>query len=62
MNRSKRRLAVMLGTVALCASAVLYDLAHAQAQSRSSKDEIVGTWSAVSQYVDQDGKKLEPLD
>lgn len=25
------------------------------------KEEIVGTWSAVSQYVDQDGKKLEPF-
>ena len=23
--------------------------------------QIVGTWIAVSQYVDQDGKKLEPF-
>jgi len=61
MNRSTRGLAEMLGTVALCASAVLSDVAHAQAQSRSLKDEIVGTWSAVSQHVDQDGKRLEPF-
>jgi hypothetical protein len=33
----------------------------AQPESRSLKEEIVGTWSAVSQYVDQDGKKLEPF-
>lgn len=25
------------------------------------KEQIVGTWSAVSQYVDQDGKRLEPF-
>jgi hypothetical protein len=25
------------------------------------KEQIVGTWSAVSQYVEQDGKKLEPF-
>lgn len=25
------------------------------------KEQIVGTWTAVSQYVDQDGKKLEPF-
>jgi hypothetical protein len=27
----------------------------------SLKEEIVGTWVAVSQYVDQDGKRLEPF-
>lgn len=61
MYRSTPGLAAMLGAVALCASAVLSDVAHAQPQSRSLKEEIVGTWSAVSQYVDQDGKKLEPF-
>src|SRR5450631_1263199 len=29
--------------------------------AQSLKDQIVGTWAAVSQYVDQDGKKLEPF-
>ena len=25
------------------------------------KEQIVGTWTPVSQYVDQDGKRLEPF-
>ena len=31
------------------------------AQAQSLREQIVGTWTAVSQYVDQDGKKLEPF-
>jgi hypothetical protein len=61
MNRPERRLAGVLVIVALCTSAFLYDVAHAQAQSASLKEEIVGTWLAVSQYVDQDGRRLEPF-
>jgi len=51
----------MVSAVALCASAVLSDNSQAQSQSQSLKREIVGTWTAVSQYVDQDGKKIEPF-
>jgi hypothetical protein len=29
--------------------------------AQSLKEQIVGTWLPVSQYVDQDGKKLEPF-
>jgi hypothetical protein len=31
------------------------------AQAQSLREQMVGTWTAVSQYVDQDGKKLEPF-
>lgn len=31
------------------------------ASAQGLKDQIVGTWIAVSQYVDQNGKKLEPF-
>jgi hypothetical protein len=31
------------------------------ADAQSLSQQIVGTWTAVSQYVDQDGKKLEPF-
>lgn len=51
----------ILGVVAFLVSAVLSEVSHAQPQSRSLKDNIVGTWTAVSQYVDQDGKRLEPF-
>lgn len=42
-------------------SAVLSEGSRAQQQPLSLKGQIVGTWSAVSQYVDQDGKILEPF-
>ena len=29
--------------------------------AQTLKEQIVGTWLPVSQYVDQDGKKLEPF-
>src|SRR5512140_3627726 len=31
------------------------------ANAQSLKEQVVGTWIAVSQYVDQDGKKVEPF-
>jgi hypothetical protein len=37
------------------------EVSNAQQRTTSLRDEIVGTWTAVSQYVDQDGKKLEPF-
>ena len=36
-------------------------LVSVPAHAQSLKAQIVGTWTAVSQYVDQDGKKLEPF-
>src|ERR1700686_842597 len=61
MIRPIRGLTGILAAVVFSASAILSEGSHAQPQSRSLKEEIVGTWSAVSQYVDQDGKKLEPF-
>jgi lipocalin-like protein len=46
-------LSIAITAVIACASVT----SHAQALGR----QIVGTWIAVSQYVDQDGKKLEPF-
>lgn len=43
------------------ALAVLGVAASAPALGQTLKDQIVGTWLAVSQYVDQDGKRLEPF-
>jgi hypothetical protein len=43
------------------AFAVMIALLSGTANAQSLKDQIVGTWIAVSQYVDQDGKKLEPF-
>jgi hypothetical protein len=59
--RSTPGLIKILAAVVFFASAMLSEGSLAQPQSRSLKEEIVGTWSAVSQYVDQDGKKLEPF-
>jgi hypothetical protein len=61
MIRSTRALTGTLATVGFFSSAVLSEGSHAQPQPRSLKEEIVGTWFAVSQYVDQDGKRLEPF-
>jgi hypothetical protein len=36
-------------------------LACATPNAQSLSQQIVGTWTAVSQYVDQGGKKLEPF-
>jgi lipocalin-like protein len=61
MNRSTRGISGILAAVVFLASAVPVVVSYAQPQSRTLKEEIVGTWSPVSQYVDQDGKKLEPF-
>lgn len=48
------------GTLSIAiAMASIFVTAAADAQSLGQ--QIVGTWIAVSQYVDQDGKKLEPF-
>ena len=36
-------------------------VSHAQQGTASLSEQIVGTWIPVSQYVDQDGKKVEPF-
>jgi len=41
--------------------ALLSPASNAEQQPASLKEQIVGTWTAVSQYVDQDGKRLEPF-
>jgi lipocalin-like protein len=43
------------------AFAMVIALLSGTANAQSLKEQIVGTWIAVSQYVDQDGKKLEPF-
>ena len=48
--------AVLVWMVGLALASVM-PLASAQALSQ----QIVGTWLPVSQYVDQDGKKVEPF-
>ena len=40
------------------ALAVLSFMASAPVLGQGLKDQIVGTWLAVSQYVDQDGKRV----
>ena len=34
---------------------------YSAAGAQDLRQQIVGTWTAVSQYVDQEGKKLEPF-
>ncbi len=43
------------------AFAMMIALLSGTANAQSLKEQIVGTWIAISQYVDQDGKKLEPF-
>ena len=51
---------VLVGIVAPLFQIVV--LLHAAPSSgQTLKEQIVGTWSAVSQYVDQDGKRVEPF-
>jgi hypothetical protein len=48
-----------------CASWTLFatalSLSAPAANADTLKEKIVGTWSAVSQYVDQNGNRLEPF-
>lgn len=56
MKAQRRKL---IGSVAIAFMAST--LGSMAANAESLKEQVVGTWVAVSQYVDQDGKKLEPL-
>ena len=48
------------GTLSV-ALAMLSTFLCVSATAQSLGKQIVGTWMAVAQYVDQDGKKLEPF-
>lgn len=43
------------------AGLLLSVVSHARQGTAPLTEQIVGTWTAVSQYVDQDGKKIEPF-
>ena len=55
-TRSQISLGVLYAALA-AATAAMPAPAHAQTLAQ----QVVGTWVPVSQYVDQDGKKLEPF-
>src|SRR4051812_25110894 len=57
MNVRLRRVTRTLSMLIVAASVSMPVPADAQ----TLKQQIVGTWVAVSQYVDQDGKKVEPF-
>ena len=61
MNTRIHNLTGILSIAFALISVLLSGMSNAQQQTASLKEQIVGTWSAVSQYVDQDGKKLEPF-
>ena len=58
MDRSTRNLRSALSVVAVALGTVIPAVVFAQ---QGLKEQIVGTWTPVSQYVDQDGKRLEPF-
>ena len=47
--------------LAALATGIAIFLAPLCTNAEGLRQQIVGTWLAVSQYVDQDGKKLEPF-
>ena len=58
MDKSTRDLRSALSVVAVALGTVMPAVVFAQ---QGLKEQIVGTWTPVSQYVDQDGKRLEPF-
>ena len=52
-----------LSVVALIAGSTFFGtpVVLAQQKGGSLKEQLVGTWTVVSQYVDQQGKKVEPF-
>ena len=61
MTKPIRGVRVAISVAHSLASRLLYDGANAQQKSVGLKEQVVGTWIAVSQYVDQDSKRLEPF-
>jgi len=58
MDKSTRNLRSALSVVAVALGTVMPAVVFAQ---QGLKEQIVGTWTPVSQYVDQEGKRLEPF-
>jgi hypothetical protein len=56
----KTRLLGLSGILSI-ALAVTGVILSGVSNAQSLKEQVVGTWTAVSQYVDQEGKKLEPF-
>jgi Lipocalin-like domain len=50
-----------IGMALALTSALPAAVSSAQEETATLKEQIVGTWTAISQYVDQDGKKIEPF-
>jgi len=61
MNRSicRKAATVVIGSVFTAGMLLGTSGAWAQQKTVSLKQQILGTWSLVSQYVEQDGKKIE---
>lgn len=51
----------MQGHVATFALCIVGTLLTGAAQAQGLKEQIVGAWSPVSQYVERDGKRVEPF-
>jgi hypothetical protein len=58
MDRTTRKRSSVLLIVAMALGTAIPGAVFAQ---QGLKEQIVGTWTPVSQYVDQDGKRLEPF-
>ena len=58
MDSSTRKLPSVLSIMAMALCTAIPAVVFAQ---QGLKEQIVGTWTPVSQYVDQDGKRLEPF-
>jgi hypothetical protein len=58
MDTQTSSLGGVLSTTAVLLAVTVSGPLNAQ---QGLKEQIVGIWSAVSQYVEQDGKKLEPF-
>jgi hypothetical protein len=56
-RRALLNLVALAGAVALSGPSAVW----AQQKGSNLKQQLPGTWSVVSQYVDQDGKKTEPF-
>lgn len=63
MNKSIREVARGLSAVTIIMGLTLLGTSTGWAQQKagSLKQQLVGTWMVVSQYVDQEGKKVEPF-
>jgi Lipocalin-like domain len=63
MNRSIKKVAMVLLVVAGFSGGMLSGAADVRAQEKGSTlaQQVQGSWTLVSLYVEQDGKKMEPF-